>query len=278
MYVAAKTLLQLKPCSLMAKFRIDLMHEKILLTDDELSPEYVISSSSGYNPVKSEETDEEQDDEDTNTINQPIRKEEGKVKTENDIIISTDDELSSEMECTKYKSKIPDNRSNATIQETTKKKRYSGKRKRELEESNGSVQKTAHIICSVEGCTRKAADSGKCKKHNGYYHCKQQGCTKASQNGGVCIRHGAVVKRKTCRHEGCLNNVIKGGVCIKHGAKKVRKTCSYDRCTNIVVKGGVCIKHGAKVKTCKKCSHEGCTKGRVKGGLCRRHFRLSNGV
>ena len=38
MYVAAKTLLQLKPCSLMAKFRIDLMHEKILLTDDELSP------------------------------------------------------------------------------------------------------------------------------------------------------------------------------------------------------------------------------------------------
>ena len=38
MYVAAKTLLKLNPCSLKAKFRIDLMHEKIRLTDDELSP------------------------------------------------------------------------------------------------------------------------------------------------------------------------------------------------------------------------------------------------
>ena len=38
MYVAAKTLLQLNPCSLGAKFRIDLMHEKIRLTDGELSP------------------------------------------------------------------------------------------------------------------------------------------------------------------------------------------------------------------------------------------------
>ena len=38
MYVAAKTLLQLNPCDLIAKFRIDYMHEKILLTDDELSP------------------------------------------------------------------------------------------------------------------------------------------------------------------------------------------------------------------------------------------------
>ena len=36
--MAAKTLLQLNPCSLVAKFRIDLMHEKTLLTDDELSP------------------------------------------------------------------------------------------------------------------------------------------------------------------------------------------------------------------------------------------------
>ena len=38
MYVAAKTLLQLNPCSLIAKFIIDLMYEKIRLTDDELSP------------------------------------------------------------------------------------------------------------------------------------------------------------------------------------------------------------------------------------------------
>ena len=36
--MAAKTLLQLNPCSLIAKFRIDLMREKIRLTDDELSP------------------------------------------------------------------------------------------------------------------------------------------------------------------------------------------------------------------------------------------------
>ena len=38
MYLAAKTLLQLNPCPLIAKFRIDLMHKKIRLTDDELSP------------------------------------------------------------------------------------------------------------------------------------------------------------------------------------------------------------------------------------------------
>ena len=49
--------------------------EEDISTDDEQSPEYVVSSSSGYNQVKSEEeTDEEQDDEDTNTINQPIKK------------------------------------------------------------------------------------------------------------------------------------------------------------------------------------------------------------
>ena len=36
--MAAKTLLQHNPCSLIAKFRIDLMHKKIRLTNDELSP------------------------------------------------------------------------------------------------------------------------------------------------------------------------------------------------------------------------------------------------
>ena len=36
--VAANGLLQLSPRSFIARFRIDLMHEKILLTDDELSP------------------------------------------------------------------------------------------------------------------------------------------------------------------------------------------------------------------------------------------------
>ena len=35
--VAANGLLQLSPRSFIARFRIDLMHEKILLTDDELS-------------------------------------------------------------------------------------------------------------------------------------------------------------------------------------------------------------------------------------------------
>ena len=59
---------------------------------EDMKPEYVISS--GYDPIKSEEeTDEEQDDEDTNTINQHIKKECVEVKTED---ISTDDEYSNE--------------------------------------------------------------------------------------------------------------------------------------------------------------------------------------
>ena len=40
-----------------------------IITDDERSPEYVVSSSSGYDPVKSEETDDE-DNNDTNTSNE----------------------------------------------------------------------------------------------------------------------------------------------------------------------------------------------------------------
>ena len=56
MYVAGKTSLQLSPCSLIAKFRIDLMHEKIRLTDDELSPRenrhsLTVDASLGANEV-----------------------------------------------------------------------------------------------------------------------------------------------------------------------------------------------------------------------------------
>jgi hypothetical protein len=121
------------------------------------------------------------------------------------------------------------------------------KAKRELKKRNRSVQKTDHIECSVEGCSRKAADNGKCKReHGGRNHCSQDGCT---------------------------NALVKGGVCIKHGAKKIRKICSYDGCTNNARgKDGVCIRHGAVVKKRKKCSNDECTNQSKKRGLCTKHY------
>ena len=131
---------------------------------------------------------------------------------------------------------------NMDIQSTIKKRRYSGKRKREVEESSVSVKKNARIECSVQGCNRKAADSGTCgAKHNGYNHCSQDGCTNKAQKGGVCVRHGAKTVRKTCKHDGCISLARKGGVCTKHGA--VVKTCSHDGCTKQAKKGGVCCRH-----------------------------------
>ena len=106
-----------------------------------------------------------------------------KAETEEDV--STDDEHDSEM---KEPSK-PHAQNKAPVQENTtdiqptKKRRYS-KRKREAEESNRSVQKTARVECSVEGCKRKVLDSGKCWKHKGYNYCSQDGCTNRSQREG----------------------------------------------------------------------------------------------
>ena len=281
--------------------KFEVKTEDDISTDDERSPEYVVSSS-GYDPVKSEETDDEELDEDTNTSNEqhlPI-KVKAEVKTEDDV--STDDEYSSETkELIKPSAQpnAPIQDSSMDIQRTTKKRR--SKRKREAEESDVSVEKAARIECSVEGCTGKAADSGTCKwKHGGWNYCSHEGCTNQVRNRGVCIRHGASwtkktcthegcisisqkggfcvkhgEKRKTCSHEGCNNQVVNEGVCIKHGAKKVRKTCSYVGCTKQAQKGGVCTKHGAK-RVRKTCSHEGCIKHIVKGGLCTRHYKLSN--
>jgi len=244
--------------------------EEDISTDDERSPEYIVSSSSGYIPVKSEETDDE-DSRDTNNIsneqNLPIKEEgEMKVKAEEDNV-STDDEYGNE------KPVRPPDQSNASVQEsmdiqhTRKKKRsYCNKRKREVE-SNKPVQKVIRIECSVEGCNRKAAGNGRCRTdHGGYNLCSQEECTNKAQKGGVCARHGAVVKNKICTHDGCTNQAQKGGVCVKHGA--ILKTCSHDGCTNIVQNRGVCIMHGAVVKTCK---HEGCTNQVYKGGVCVRH-------
>ena len=62
---------------------------------------------------------------------------------------------------------------------------------REVEESCGSVQKTARIECSIEGCNRKAAGNGRCKsKHGGRDYCSYEGCTKQARKGGVCVKHG----------------------------------------------------------------------------------------
>ena len=87
-------------------------------TDDEHGPEYV--SSLGSDPVKSEETDDEE-------------RSSAKPTTQSNASIQ----------------KIID------IQHT-RKRRYRSKRKREEEESNGSVQKTAaHMICSVKDVPAK---------------------------------------------------------------------------------------------------------------------------
>jgi len=51
-------------------------------TDDERSPEYVISSSSGYHPIKSEETDDE--DTDKSNSHENINIKEAAAKTEED--------------------------------------------------------------------------------------------------------------------------------------------------------------------------------------------------
>ena len=249
--------------------KVEVKAEDDVSTDDEqYSPEYVVSSS-GYDPVKSEETDDEDTEEDTNTSNEQHLS--IKVKTE-------DDNKIEEPERRRKSTRLLANsttHSNASIQDNidmlhiTKKRRYSSKRKREVEERIGSTQKTARIECSVEGCNRKAADSGTCmKKHKGYKHCSQDGCTKHIQKGGVCVKHGAIKKPKTCSHGGCTNHVVNEGVCIKHGAKV--KTCSHDGCTNTAQIRGVCVKHGAK-RYMKTCSHEGCTNQVINSGVCIKH-------
>jgi len=46
------------------------------------------------------------------------------------------------------------------------------------------------MICSVEGCNRKAAANGKCKAiHGGRNYCKEDGCTRLAKVGGLCFRH-----------------------------------------------------------------------------------------
>jgi len=300
--------------------KLEVKTEDDVSTDDERSPEYV--SSSRYDLVKSEETDNEELDEDTNTLNEQHLsiKVKAQIKTED---VSTDDECGGE----KKEPGRPRTSTRSLANSTTQ---PNSKRNREVEESSESVKKVARIECSVEGCAYKALDSGKCSRHGGYNHCSQDGCTKQVQKGGVCkghkefaifkgphvicsvegcnrkatgngrcrtehggydlcsqdgctnqavrggvcIRHGAKVK--TCKHEGCTNRVKSKGVCVKHGASWTKKTCSHDGCSNYAKKGGVCIKHGAKVKI-KTCSHEGCTKHIVKGGLCTSHYKLSNG-
>ena len=279
--------------------KVDVKPEDDASTDDEHSLEYVVSSSSaGYDPVKSEETDNEElwDDKDTNTSNKqnlPIKEESNN---------STDDGECSERR-RRMSPRTAQPKAASYVQESvdaqrTRKRRYCSKRKRESkEESNGSVQKAARIECSLEGCTLKAADSGTCWKHKGYNHCSQGDCTNRVWKGGVCRSHkefatfekaariecsvegctgkaadSGTCKKKhkgydLCSHEGCTNRVKKGGVCLKHGA--VMKTCSHEGCTNRVQKGGLCIRHGAVLKTC---SYEGCTNyARGKEGVCIRH-------
>ena len=248
--------------------------EDDISTDDEQhSPECVVSSSAEYDPIKSEETDNEDlADEDTNTSNDQYYP-------------PTGDSSSEEKETEQLQKSIQSLANNttrpraSTVQESVDIQCISKKRKREKEESNGSVEKTARIECSIEGCNRKAADSGKCrKKHNGYNYCSQEGCTKAVQKGGVCRSHKEfameIVKKVdyvTCSVEGCTRKAAGNGRCrAEHNGYGL---CSQDGCTKAAQKGGVCVKHGAKIFTSTRtCSQYGCTnKARGKEGVCVKH-------
>jgi len=196
------------------------------------------------------------------------------VKTEDE---STDDECgngTSKESVIKSKVSI---QNDIDIQRT--KRRYCSKRKREEEESNESVKQTARIECSVEGCKRKAADSGTCSKHGGYNYCSQDGCTNRVHSGGVCRRHREFAIKKTahmiCSVEGCTRKAADSGTCrAKH---KGYKHCSQEGCINRVQgKGGVCYRHGAKreavahrtrsVEGCKlKATDSGTSKAKHKG-------------
>jgi len=256
--------------------KVEVKTEDDVSTDDERSPEYVLSSSSGCVPVKSEETDNEELGDDTNnTSNNEHRyqhsiKVKAEVKIEDDV--RTDDECSSGI---KEPVKLPTQPNVSSNQKDfTKKRRHCSKRKREeVEESNGSAKKTARVECSVEGCTRKAADSGTCrKKHKGYNYCNHEGCIKEARKGGVCNRHKefAIVKKddRVCSVEGCTRKAAGNGRCKKdHGGYNV---CSQDGCTKAAQKEGVCIMHGAVVKR-RNCSYKGCTNQVRKGGVCTKH-------
>ena len=154
-------------------------------TDDELSPECVISSSTGYDPVKSEEADDEDTGEDTNIPNEqhlPIKEE--SVKTDD---VSTDDD--NEIEEPERRRKSP----------------------RLLS------AKPLALFLSHEGCKNYAQKGGVCIKHGASWTkrtCSHEGCTNQAVQGGVCIKHGAKVK--TCSHDGCTNQSRKGGLCIRH--------------------------------------------------------------
>ena len=144
------------------------------------------------------------------------------------------------------------------------------------------------LQCSIEGCTRKAADSGTCKTdHGGYYHCKQEGCTNKAVQGGVCSRHGASALRKTCIHEGCTSLARgKERVCTKHGAKKqirpnkkniaikrvgspskFKSPISTKRLVNQFTAGG----GRPKAVPLIECSIEGCTRKAADSGTCWKH-------
>jgi len=285
--------------------KAEIKTEDDVSTDDEqYKLENVISSPSRYDdPVKNEETDDEDLVYTNITSNEhhlPI-KVKAEVKTEEDDV-STDDEYVSQEPVKPLDQPNSSSQESMDIQHTRKKKRHCSKRKREVEKSNRSVEKATRIECSVEGCTRKAADSGTCKtKHGGRNYCSQDGCTNYSQKGGVCIRHARKKDYRTCsiegcnrkaagngrcriehggynlcNQDGCTNRVQKGGVCLRHGAV-VRYTCRHEGCTNQVKRSrGVCTLHEAKQRAVLTCKREGCPNpvGR-QGGVCILHTRLS---
>ena len=234
--------------------KVEVKTEDEVSTDDEqYSPEYV-SSSLGYNPVKSEEADDEElgssnmknTDECGSGCGSGMKEPGRRWKSTQDNIV-----IQGKKEVDESNGSV--HKTDRIIKYTTKKRGRPNSLLKRRRRSNG---KGYVYICKYEGCNRKAAENGRCRvEHNGYDYCSYEGCTNRALNkkGGVCMRHCAVAKKpkkpKTCKHKGCTNQVQVGGVCTRHGAVRKRYICKHEGCTNQVQKGGVCIKHGAKVKT-----------------------------
>jgi len=128
--------------------KVELKNEDDISTDDERSPDHIVSSSSGYDPVKSEETDDEELDEDNNTSNpQSINIEEAvkvEVKSEDDDI-STDDEYGSQMK-EPVNPPVQPNASNGKVWPFNTQQRRKGRRRKEKEKQKRVTHPSKRLL------------------------------------------------------------------------------------------------------------------------------------
>jgi len=85
------------------------------------------------------------------------------------------------------------------------------------------------VLCSVEGCTRKACDSGMCdKEHGGYNYCDFDGCENIRVKSGLCIKHGACGYCTECGGKNDRSGMKNSDLCISCWSKKVNQENKKD--------------------------------------------------